>query len=151
VTLRAEVVDLVGIDLAHQRGEIVRVVQVAEVEAKPRAVLVRIHVEVLDPRRVEARGAAIDAVDFIALAEQKLRKVAAVLAGEAGDQRLLHVDRLPIGRAWSGSRGRRDPVNARSLTTPFDGTAPPRGVGVAVWIGFTASWPISISHRDACS
>ena len=35
------------------------------------------------------RGAALDAVDFVALAEQELGEVGAVLAGDAGDQSSL--------------------------------------------------------------
>ena len=39
--------------------------------------------------RVEERGAALDAVDLVALGQQKLRQVGAVLAGDAGDDRAL--------------------------------------------------------------
>ena len=40
---------------------------------------------------VEARRAADDAVDLVALLEQQLGQVRAVLAGDAGDQRALHI------------------------------------------------------------
>ncbi len=40
--------------------------------------------------RVEERRAALDAVHLVALGEQQLGKVRAVLPGDAGDERLLH-------------------------------------------------------------
>ena len=54
---------------------------------KRRSVLVRILIQMIDAVGVEQRGPALDAVHFVALAEQKLGKVGAVLAGDAGDQR----------------------------------------------------------------
>ena len=51
----------------------------------------RILVEVIDPGGVEAAGPAFDAMHGVALLQQKLRQVAAVLAGDAGDQRLFAV------------------------------------------------------------
>ena len=42
--------------------------------------------EVLDPLEALGAGAADHAVDFVALAEQKLGQVGAILAGDAGDQ-----------------------------------------------------------------
>ena len=46
----------------------------------------RVVIEMIDAAGVERRRAALDAVDDIALAEQKLGKIGAVLAGDAGDQ-----------------------------------------------------------------
>ena len=51
----------------------------------------RILVEVIDPGGVEAARPALDAMHGVALVQQKLRQVAAVLAGDAGDQRLFAV------------------------------------------------------------
>ena len=48
--------------------------------------LVRILVQVVDAVGVEQRGAALDAVDFVALAQQEFGEVGAVLAGDAGDE-----------------------------------------------------------------
>ena len=44
---------------------------------------------------VEAGRAPDDAVDLVALVEQQLGQVRAVLAGDAGDQRFLST--LPVG------------------------------------------------------
>jgi hypothetical protein len=47
---------------------------------------VGVAVEVLDPLGVEGAGAADDAVDEVALGEEELGEVGAVLAGDAGDE-----------------------------------------------------------------
>ena len=65
-----------------------RVGQVRVVEEEARVGLVRIHVEVVDPLGVELARAADEAVDLVALLEEELGEVRAVLAGDAGDQRL---------------------------------------------------------------
>jgi len=67
-------------------------------------------VQVVDAVGVEQRGAALDAVDFVALAQQKFGEVGAVLAGDAGDEGFFgHVQRLttklevwdcPVFRGW---------------------------------------------------
>ena len=51
----------------------------------------RILIQVIDPGGVEAAGPALDAMHGIALFQQQLRQVAAVLAGDAGDQRVFAV------------------------------------------------------------
>ena len=51
---------------------------------------VQVLVDVHDAAGVERRRAADDAVDLVALLEQKLGEVRTVLAGDAGDQRLSH-------------------------------------------------------------
>ena len=81
--LRAEVVDLVGVDLAHQGDQPGAVGEVAVVEVEPRVLVVRVAVEVVDPAGVEQRGAPDQAVDLVALAEQELGEVGPVLAGDA--------------------------------------------------------------------
>ena len=68
VGLRAEVVDLVGVDLAQQRDQAGAVGEVAVVEEQPGVLVVRVAVEVVDPAGVERRGATDQAVDLVALA-----------------------------------------------------------------------------------
>jgi hypothetical protein len=91
VALGAEVVDLVGLELVEELGQRRRVGQVPVVGEKADARLVRVVVEVIDPVGVEARGTADDAVDLVALLQQELGQVGAVLAGDAGDQRTLRL------------------------------------------------------------
>ena len=86
VALRRQVVDLVGLHLLDDAHQAAGVGHVAVVQDEAAAGLVRILVEVVDPVGVEQRRAALDAVDLVALAEQELGEVGAVLAGDAGDQ-----------------------------------------------------------------
>ena len=91
VRLGAEVVDLVGLsdleDAAESRG--ICEITVMEVQATTGGV--GILVDVVDASRVEARRTADDAVDRIALGEQKFSQVGTVLASDTSDQsRFVH-------------------------------------------------------------
>ena len=90
MALRAEVVDLVGLELVEQLHHLHRVGEVAVVQEEPHAVHVGIAVEVVDPAGVEGRGPPDDAVHLVALFEQQLREIGAVLARDAGDEGFLH-------------------------------------------------------------
>jgi hypothetical protein len=58
-------------------------------------------VQVIDAVGVEQRGAALDAVDFVALFQQKLGKVSTVLAGDAGDEGFFgHLQFTVVERYW---------------------------------------------------
>ena len=61
--------------------------QVGVVQEEPAPALVRVVVEVVDPPGRERARAADQAVDLVALVEQELGEVRAVLAGDAGDER----------------------------------------------------------------
>ena len=86
VALRAEVVDLGGLHLAQEVDERRRVAEVAVVEEEAPALDVRILVDVVEALGVEARRAPHDPVHLVPLAEQELREIRAVLAGDAGDE-----------------------------------------------------------------
>ncbi len=49
-----------------------------------------IGIKMVDACRVEGAGAADNAVHFVVLLEQQIGQVAAILAGDAGDQCFLH-------------------------------------------------------------
>ena len=87
--LSGQVIHLVGHDLLYQAGERRAVGQVAVVQEHPRVLQVRILVERLDPRRIEAAGAADQAVNLVALGQQQLAQIAAVLTGNAGNESFL--------------------------------------------------------------
>jgi len=89
VALGTEVVDLLWLQLVDQTGQRDRVREVAVVREELRALLVGVAEEVLDAAGVEARRAPDDAVNLVALLEQKLGQVRAVLAGQAREQRAL--------------------------------------------------------------
>ena len=77
---RREVVDLGGLGGAQRIDERALVEQVALVEGDAVA-------DVLDALELLGRGAAHHAVDLIALLEQQLGQIGAVLAGHPGDER----------------------------------------------------------------
>ena len=93
VALRGEVVDLVGLHLLDDADQARRIGEVAVVQDEAAVLLVRILVQVVDAIGVEQRGAALDAVDFVALVQQEFGEVGAVLAGDAGDEGFFHITR----------------------------------------------------------
>ena len=99
VALRAQVVDLVGLDVVDEVRELPAVRQVAVMEEQPGAGGVGVDIDVVEPLRVEGGGAADDPVDLVPLRHQELHEVRSVLAGDAGDQRLGHCFRTPW-RTW---------------------------------------------------
>ena len=86
--LRGEVVDLLRARLLDDADQVGRVGHVAVVHEEAHALLVGVDVEVVDALGVEGARAALHAVDDVALLEQQLGEVGAVLAGDAGDQGL---------------------------------------------------------------
>ena len=102
---RAEVVDLVGLDVADEPDQVGRVAKVAVMQRDLLHVDIAdeiLHVEVLDAAGVEGGGTADEPVDLIALAEQELREVGTVLPGDAGDERALFHDKGTSGLAGLG-------------------------------------------------
>ena len=97
--LRAEVVDLLGLDVAEDPVERGGVVQVAVVENETAVLGVRVLVEVVEARGVEAGGAADESVHLVALREKELGEVRAVLAGDAGDEGFLQREFLSVADA----------------------------------------------------
>ena len=84
---RGQVVDLVGLHLlddAHQAGE---VGQVAVVQHEVAVIDMRILIEMVDPVGVEQAAAALEAMHLVALAQQQLGQIGAVLPAHTGDER----------------------------------------------------------------
>ena len=75
----------------HEGAEVGRVGKVAVVEEEPDTLEVRVLVQVLDAPRVEAGGAADDAVHHVPLLQEELGQVRAVLPGDPRDQRHLAI------------------------------------------------------------
>jgi len=86
VAHRAQVVDLVGLHLLHDADQVGAVRQVTVVQLEAPVVHMRVFVDVVHAIGVEQAGAALDAVHHVALVQQQLRQVGAVLAGDAGDE-----------------------------------------------------------------
>jgi hypothetical protein len=87
VALRREVVDLGRLDLAEQPEKVRRVGHVAVMQEKPDAGVVAVAVEVIDALGVQQRGTALDAVHDIALRQQEIGEVGAILTGDPGNER----------------------------------------------------------------
>ncbi len=118
MALRGEVVNFVRLQLVNQFHQVDRVAQVAVVQKHPHAVDVRIGIKMIDARGVKGAGAPDDAVNFVALFEQQVRQVAAILSGDASNECFLHA-RLALEQTpYSGkhfSRRQRPCPRARSV------------------------------------
>src|SRR5262249_23995148 len=106
--LGREIVDFGRLGLLDDADEVGGVGEVAVVHEEPRALLVGIDIEVIDPGGVERRRTPLDAVDRVTLLQQQLSEKCTVLTGYAGDQRdpgatvdpvaLRHLLKLPRPR-----------------------------------------------------
>jgi len=117
VGLRGEIVALGGVDVADDGDERVEVGEVTIVEVEVLVVGVSFFHDVLEAGVVVGRGAALDAVDDVALGEEELDEVGAVLAGGTGDEGDLalavashgvHLTGLVLGRLAEGLDGGAD-------------------------------------------
>lgn len=86
MTLRAEVVDLIGLYLADDAGQVAGVAEVAIVQLQACVIYMRVLVDVINALGVERAGAAFDAVHLIAFFKQQFGQVGAILAGDASDE-----------------------------------------------------------------
>ena len=90
VALRAQVVDLVGLNVEHQVGQVLSIGQVTVMQKQFRTGFVRIPVDVVDPHGVEAAAAADDPVNFVAFFQQQFCQIGTVLSGDPGNQCSFH-------------------------------------------------------------
>ena len=61
---------------------------------------VRVLIQVVDARGVERRRPTLDAMNFIALIQQELRQIGAVLTGNAGDKCFFQIN-IPFFCSWT--------------------------------------------------
>jgi len=105
----AEVVDLIGLDVGDDGDEVGGVAEVTVVEEELDSALVAVAVDVVDAAGVEGRRTTDDAVDRVALRQQKFRQVRAVLAGDSSDESnfscVRHLDCMR-GRRRGGEYGK---------------------------------------------
>ncbi len=95
VALGGEVVDLGGADLADEGDERARFAEVAELEVEVGPQVVADGgADLVEAPGVDGGGAAGHAVDFVALVEEELGEVGAVLARDAGDEGDLAVGQV---------------------------------------------------------
>ena len=117
---RGEVVDLVGLGGAQRVDQRALVEQVALVQRDAVA-------QVLDALELLGRGAADHAVDLVALLEQQLGQVGAVLPGDPGDQRALRAHSAVTSLACSRSHST---VCAMPSRTPIRAFQPSSALGL---------------------
>jgi hypothetical protein len=86
VALGPQIVDLLGLHLLYYADKVGAVGKVSVVEKETHPLLVRVHVEVVDPIGIKEARSTLDAVHLVVLAEQKLGQIRPVLAGDAGDE-----------------------------------------------------------------
>jgi hypothetical protein len=126
VALGAQVVDLVGLDELDDADEVGGVGEVAVVQEEALAGL-RLLVEAVDAGGVQDRGAALDAVHDVALVEEELGEVGAILREGAGregggGEQICQRRRGAVGAPGLGTQnpgGRRasGPPNGGALTS----------------------------------
>ena len=97
VGLGGEVVDLVRLGVLQHHGEGVLVEQVGRHHLDPVE-------QMLDPLVAVMAGATHHADHLVALGEEELREVGAILPGDAGDQRLRHGGPRCEVVSWSQAR-----------------------------------------------
>jgi hypothetical protein len=91
--LSGEIIDFMRLDLLDDADEIGGIGHIAVVKNKPEVFLVGVLIEMVNPLRVEERGAALDAVHLVPLGREKFSQVGAVLAGDSCDERsLVHIN-----------------------------------------------------------
>jgi len=73
--LSAEIVDLVRLHLRHDPRQVGALREVAVVQDQPRIFDVRVFIDVVDPLRIEERGAALDTVNLVTIFEKKFGEI----------------------------------------------------------------------------
>ena len=86
VTLRGEIIDLVGLHLLDQADEIGRIRDVAIMQKEAQVRHMRIAVEMIDAIRIDERRPPLHAMDDIAFLDEQFGQIGAILAGDAGNQ-----------------------------------------------------------------
>jgi len=96
MALGTQVVNLIGLHLLQDAGEVGAVGKVTVMQIEPTVLGMGILVDVIYALGVKRRSTALDAVNFVAHVKQKLCKVGAVLAGHAGDKCFFQNTRISI-------------------------------------------------------
>ncbi len=90
MALGAQVIDLIRLHLLDDPDQVGGIGEIAVVQHQAWIELVGILVEMIDAGGVEAAGPALDAMYHVALLQQQLRQIGAILAGDAGDEGAFH-------------------------------------------------------------
>lgn len=82
MALRPQIIHLMGLNFAQDAGQIGRVGKIAVVQMQAGIGFVRILIDVIDPTCVEERRASLDPMNLVALVQQELSQIRAVLSGD---------------------------------------------------------------------
>ncbi len=83
MALGGKIIDFRGLHLLHQADQIGGIGHIAEMKDEFHILFVGVLVKVIDPARIERRGAALHAVHLIALGQQEFGQIGTVLPGDA--------------------------------------------------------------------
>ena len=86
MALGREVVDFRRLRFLNNANKVRRVGHVAVVQREGHVLLVLVLIQMIDAIGIERGGPTLDAVHDVALAEQQLCKIGAILPGDAGDE-----------------------------------------------------------------
>ena len=87
MALRREIVDLVGLRFLNDPDDIGRIRHVPVMQEERRRAFMRIDVEMIDSLGIKRGCASLHAMDDVIAFQKQFRQIAAVLAGDASDQR----------------------------------------------------------------
>ena len=90
MALGCQIVYLVRLHFLHDADEVAGITQVTVVQNKVSRTCVRVLIEMVNAVCVEERGATLDAVYLIALAQQKFCQIGSVLTGDTCYKRFFH-------------------------------------------------------------
>ncbi len=90
MALRTEMINFIRLQSVKKFDQVDRIAQIAVVQKHAHPVDVRIGIKMVDARSVKCAGAANDPVHFVAFLQQQIGQITTILAGDAGNERLLH-------------------------------------------------------------
>jgi hypothetical protein len=90
VTLRAEVVDLIGLNPSQQIRERGSIVEISVMEMHVIVGCVSVFIDAVEALSIQRAGPTYDSVNLVTLGEEQLGEIRAILTGDAGDQGFLH-------------------------------------------------------------
>src|SRR5437588_735776 len=99
MALRAKVVNFIRSHVIDQAHQLFKVCKITIVSHQPPVGLMRILIHVVNPLRIKRRCSPNETMNLVALRQQQLREVRAILTGQTGDDGALHSSELRHDRS----------------------------------------------------
>src|SRR5208282_6086716 len=96
VALRREMVKLIRRKAVNQIQDPLRAGKIAMMQEEPRARLIWILINVVDPLRIKRARPADDSVNFVSFRKKQFGEIRPVLPGNSRDECAFHVRYLPL-------------------------------------------------------